>query len=829
MARFVSAAFAVLILTNGLLHAESPVDDDASEVAAEQVVSLDVNAVLRTLPNYQKQMQAFQRDVHRSEATLSKDRNEINQLAIRLKAAKPDSKEAESLRQELRDRETNLVTIAELQRKEFISRELKIYQEHYQKVVAEVDSYAKENNVSIVLRGERTVPPKQQQTQPQPHQKQPPQSQGQIISAGSSPVVWASDSADITQKIIDRLTPKPDARRSTASPATAGDSAPPAAAPGQRQGSWFSKFFGGGKSSADASAAKKGDASPAADPGRSAQKKPTVIRIRLHGEYPEGVQSHSIFGNTQVSLLALMQRFEKTAADKSVAAVILDIDGLDIGSARAYEICQAIARLRKAGKPVYAILSSAEMREYLVASACNEVVMVPAGMLTIPGVRAEVTFFKGLLDKLGLTFESMQMGKYKGAMEAFTRAEMSPSLRESMEAVVDDSFDAAVTAIAANRKLDEDRVKRLIDRGLFTASAAKESGLIDQTAYPDEFLESLRKKLGADSLNVVYPEKQKTSGVEVDLSGVGGMVKMMELVIGRKGSAGHTSGKQIAVVYAIGPIVEAESERGLFAESTVAPTTIIEALQTASKDPKVAAIVLRIDSPGGSAIASDLIWREVCQSKKPVIASMGDVAGSGGYYIAMGAKKIFAEPTTITGSIGVIGGKLVVKGLYDKLGITTDVIVRGKNSGVFSPTSPLSDGERAAMHDLLSDTYDQFVGKAAQGRRMPRKQLQKLAQGRIYTGQMAAANGLIDRVGTLHDAIVEAKQAAGLKADDKVDLLILPKPKSVFEQLFAEPSVSSKIFGGLQPAADLLAHAETLRRMFTNRILILMPYQVRLK
>ncbi len=240
----------------------------------------------------------------------------------------------------------------------------------------------------------------------------------------------------------------------------------------------------------------------------------------------------------------------------------------------------------------------------------------------------------------------------------------------------------------------------------------------------------------------------------------------------------------------------------------------------------MAAIVLRIDSPGGSATASDLIWRETVHVRKPLVASMSDVAGSGGYYIAMGAKKIIAAPGTLTGSIGVIGGKLVTRGLHEKLGMNTEVISRGANSGSLSSTQPFTPEERKAWTELLQETYHQFVGKAAEGRKMPYGKLESLAQGRLYTGRMAKNLGLIDELGTLKDAIAAAKTAAGLKADAEVELLVLPEPKSFFEQFFGDPSAETDFDSLLPEAFKILQQTNVLRHLLSERILLWMPYGV---
>jgi protease IV len=445
----------------------------------------------------------------------------------------------------------------------------------------------------------------------------------------------------------------------------------------------------------------------------------------------------------------------------------------------------------------------------------------------VPGVRAEVMFYKGLLDKLGLEFDALQMGKYKGAAEPMTRTSMSGPLRESMEAIVDDTYEDIVATLSTDRKLKDYQVKSLIDQGLFTAAAAKKAGLVDVVAYTDEFEDSLRAKLGKN-LEIVTNYKRKP--VDTDISGVGGLMKLMELMSGSQRTTEKSgSGKRIAIVYAVGPIVEGHSTSDLFGESSVGSTTLVEALRKASDDPKVVAVVLRIDSPGGSATASDLIWRETVRMKKPLIASMGDVAGSGGYYIAMSAKRIIAEPGTITGSIGVIGGKLVTKGLFDKVGLSTEVISRGKQAGALASDKPFTPEEREAWTELLKETYGQFVGKAAEGRKMPVAKLEALAQGRVYTGRMAKKNGLIDEIGTLRDAITAAKKAAGLSADADVDLLILPKTRSLIEQLMGEPSVATDVRAAMPEAVQILRQTKLLRQLLSQPAVLWMPYGVRMR
>ena len=586
----------------------------------------------------------------------------------------------------------------------------------------------------------------------------------------------------------------------------------------------------GAKPPAAAQPAKPAEAAKKPEPAKKDQKatKAKVVRFTLKKEYPEGPTHEGLFGELKTNLATLVERLDQTAGDKSVAAVWLRIEDPELGRGKINEVREAIGRVRKAGKPVYAELSSGETNEYLVAAACDQVAMPPSGSLVLPGVRAEVTFLKGLLDKIGIQFDMLQMGKYKGAAEPLTRTSMSPPLRESLEAVVDDTYQYIVGLIAKDRRKDEAQVKALLDQGLFSATAAQKAGLVDQVLYADQLQDEIRKRLKAEELNVVTNYKKKD--IDTDFSGLGGFMKFMELLMGGKEEPKAGKNKKIAVVYAVGPIIEGESTADMFGDGAVGSSTLAATLKKAGEDPKVVAIVLRIDSPGGSATGSDLIWRETVRIGKPFIASMGDVAGSGGYYIAMGANKVFAEPGTLTGSIGVIGGKMVVRGLFDKLGLNTEVISRGKMSGSLSANQPFSPEERKAWMALLEETYQQFVTKAAQGRKMDPKRLEELAQGRVYTGRMAKANGLVDELGTLGDAVAAAKRAAGLKPGEEVDLQVLPKPKTIFEQLFGgDQGLSSDLESIVPELSGSLRQIGQMRRLFVEPILLWMPYQVRLK
>jgi protease IV len=569
----------------------------------------------------------------------------------------------------------------------------------------------------------------------------------------------------------------------------------------------------------------------AADAEKSADAKPKKIRlasILVKEGYPEGAAPEGLFGELKPHLRELIERLDKAAKDEKISGLVLRLREPDIGLAKVDELRSAIGRIRKAGKKVYADVHSAGNKDYLVASACDEIIMPPSGSLMITGIEAQVIFFKGLLDKLGIQADFIQIGDFKGAAEPLTRESMSPEFRRQYEAVINDYYDQIVQSISGDRRLDPERVKELIDTGLFTAEQAREAKLIDRVAYEDQWRDELKKDLGADELVLERDYGKRKS--DTDFSGMAGLMKLMESVMGsQQQKAKSSKNPKIAIVYAVGAIMTGESAASLFSDETVGSDTIVKALREVEEDAKVKAVVLRVDSPGGSALASDLIWREVVKSKKPVIASMGDTAASGGYYISMGAKKIFAEPGTLTGSIGVVGGKLALRGLFDKLGVKSEVIGRGRNSGALSMTEPFTPAEREAWKRLMLDTYAQFTTKAAQGRKMDVKKLETMAQGRVFTGRMAAANGLADQLGTLDDAIAEARSMAGLKSDEKVDLLILPAPKSFLEQFLGGSMGETQIRALAPQLIDALKSAETLQKLFAEPSVMVMPYSVRFK
>src|SRR6202163_3733048 len=428
----------------------------------------------------------------------------------------------------------------------------------------------------------------------------------------------------------------------------------------------------------------------------------SVLALKISGALPDYVPDdpfRRLFGSQPQSLSSLMTQFRKAKADQRITAVMLDIDMSEAGWAKSEEIRGAIADFRTSGKPVYAYMETGLNKDYYIASACDKIFVPPPGELFTIGLAADVMFFRGSLDKLGIYPDIYQIGKYKSAGDTFTQKEMTPAHREFINALLEDLYGRYIEGIAKARSKSPDDVKALIDNAPYTAKQAKDAGLIDGALYHDEVEKELKKRLGYND------------GDELHIAGAGDYRQISQE------SLGLNKGERVAVVYAAGDITSGKSQWGGSGEETIGSDSLVKVINEARDDKTIKAIVLRIDSPGGSGLASDIIWRaiESAKEKKPVVVSMSDVAASGGYYIACNASKIVAEPSTITGSIGVLGGKPVVKGFYDWIGITNEYVLRGKNAGMFRETEKFSDTERKKFEEFIGTTYDDFISKVGKG------------------------------------------------------------------------------------------------------------------
>jgi protease-4 len=593
-------------------------------------------------------------------------------------------------------------------------------------------------------------------------------------------------------------------------------------------------------------AAADDETKPARDKDAATEKKAdekkadlVVAHIRLSGDLDEApVPADGLFGPPPENLGIKLDRIRKVATDDKAKALFLEIGELPIGFGKLHELRQAIAEVKAAGKKVYAYCEDPGTKEYLLG-LCADVFAIPeGGTVNLVGLRAEVTFYKDTLALLRLEVDVLRMGEFKGAVEPFIRDSLSPENKAQIKAMVDDNFDseivAAMVAARPGMKWTSEKLAALIDTGPFTAKRALELGLIDKVAYPDEFEAFVKKQAGPDGVKV-QKNYARPGGSGPDMSNP---FALFAALAGPKKKPESKKDK-VAVIYAVGGIDTGKGGFSPLTGETVGSETLVAAIREADENPTVKAIVLRIDSPGGSALASDLIWRAVTTCKKPVVASMGDVAASGGYYIAMGCRKIYAEPGTVTGSIGVFGLKLVTGGLEQWAGMKTEVVARGKNSGVNSSTFKWTDSERQVMQEVIESVYDTFVDKAVAGRqkagvKVTREELLKLAGGRVWTGRQAKANGLVDELGTLADAIAAAKELAGVDPKADLELLILPRPTSLLDKLM---DGDLKLpFGSLGAEARLVPGVEKALRMAgpllgTRRdpVKVLMPFVVEWK
>jgi protease IV len=462
------------------------------------------------------------------------------------------------------------------------------------------------------------------------------------------------------------------------------------------------------------------------------------------------------------SILDLLSLLQFLAADNKVKTVVLRIAPVGAGWSQVQTIARGLTELNEAGKKTIAFFERGGNREYYLAAHCSKIVAPPSTVVNLVGLMIEIVFFKELVDKLAIHPDLYAEGKYKSAIEAVTRKSSSRPAKEMTEGLVDGLYQQLVQGIAAARSIDESQVEKLIDGGPYTGMQAKEAGLIDSAGYYEEIVAELKKDKPLHRVSGTRYLRAWSSMTE------------NRIRYENKGS--------IAIVLVQGTITDGRAKSG-----GAGSRTLISNLRKVARNKNIKAVVLRVSSPGGSSLASDLIWRAIgeLKKKKPVIASMGDTAASGGYYVAMAADEVLVEPGTITGSIGVITGKMSFRGLYKKLGLLKEQFRRGDAAGIFSDYSPFSESEKKKIIGLMRQFYADFVGKVAVSRGMPVEEIEKLAQGRVYLGSEAIENGLVDKQGSLPDAIAIAKTRVGLPTNEPIELDLYPKPATIWKQLLS--------------------------------------------
>ena len=561
------------------------------------------------------------------------------------------------------------------------------------------------------------------------------------------------------------------------------------------------------------------------------------VEFTLSGTYAD-TKEMSLFGTASTKTMrGLFKKLDALKNNDEIAGIIFKIGNIGIGWGNLQEIRNKLNEFQETDKELIAYLESGGNAEYLLATTMDRIVLMPVGMLNITGLRSEIMFFKGLFEKLDIEADMLAMGKFKSGVEPFTRDSMSDAFRESMSSLLDDIYAQMLTKIADGRDdITADDAAALIDRGPFTAKEAKEAKLVDALKYYDELLDEINKKPDVELATKDDKKKRKVP----DLNSPFGLMQLFSMFTSPQRARAKAADKQIALIYASGPILP-DLNSPFSTTSLISPKTFKKAFEKAREDDAIKAVLFRVNSPGGSAIASDLIWREVMltQREKPVVVSMANMAASGGYYISMAAGTIVAQPGTLTGSIGVYGGKLNMKGLYNKVGLTKEIIPRGKNATLYSDYAGFSDTERERVEKMMKTVYEDFVNKAATGREKTFDEIDEIAQGRVWTGKQAKELGLVDELGGLDTALSIAKKQAGIAEDEKFGIIVLPEQKTFFEQMMesildeeAAISVPLPLQAAQQhPAFSMLSkHLHQITTWLTlfdrERVVTALPYDI---
>jgi protease-4 len=535
----------------------------------------------------------------------------------------------------------------------------------------------------------------------------------------------------------------------------------------------------------------------------------TVLQMNLADGvveyYPPSIRD--VFMVPPLTVRDVVDALARAAKDERVTALVARVGDARLGLASFQEIRDAVLAFRASGKRAVAVAETfgefgPGNGAYFLATAFDEIALQPSGDIGLTGLSSETPFVRGALDKLGVKPRLDHRREYKSAMNVFTETGFTAPHREASERVLESQFAQIVRGIAEGRGLTEDAVRALVAKAPLSADAARAAKLVDTVAYRDEVWDAFRNADGT------LPPRL----------GLGGY-------LARAGRAADDEGDVVALVYGVGSVHRGRSSWGTLSnEPTMGSDTVAAAFRAAVDDDEVRAILFRVNSPGGSYIASDTIWREVVRARrqgKPVVASMGDIAGSGGYFVAMGADRIVAQPGTVTGSIGVLAGKMVTGALWSRLGVEWGDLDTGPNASMWSPTKDYSPEQWQRLQEFLDRIYADFVDKAADGRALPRERMQEIARGRIWSGEDAKEIGLVDELGGFPVALRAVRELAGIAPDGAVRLRVFPRTKSPVEVALA------RITGGQEedeasiatPGDNILAQ---LRRVPEVRVLLSM-------
>jgi protease-4 len=551
--------------------------------------------------------------------------------------------------------------------------------------------------------------------------------------------------------------------------------------------------------------------------GPSVPSSATLV-LRPGGELQETVPDDvvgQVFGRDVKTVRGFIEGLRKAQRDPRIRSVLLMPSTLSLPYwAKVQELRNAIVEFRRSGKPVIAFLEYGGDREYYLASAADKVYLLPTSPLDLTGVASYEIFLRGALDKIGAYPDFLHIGDYKTAPNQLTETGFTPAHREMAESLNRDMYEQLIRGIAEGRGKSEDDVRALVDQGPFVPEEALRQGLVDDLAYEDQ-LDDRAPELrdGANDVRRIEGEDYERVRPE---------------------SVGFRPRSRIAVLYAVGTIVSGKSAFDPLNGSLLGSETLVDQIRRVRDDRSIAAIVLRVDSPGGSSIASDVIWRELMITRderpsRPLIVSMSDLAASGGYYIAMPGQVIVAHPATLTGSIGIYTGKMALGGTMTKLGVTTGKVTSGANADIYSPFEPFSPAQRTRVQDYMQGFYENFVEKAAEARRMTPEQIDAVAQGRVWTGRQAREHGLVDELGGLESAVRIAKERAKIAADEDVELVVYPPRRSLYEALTEQFGMGGggstwSVLAGTAERQAMAALTAPVRLFRRGEPLALMPF-----
>jgi len=562
-------------------------------------------------------------------------------------------------------------------------------------------------------------------------------------------------------------------------------------------------------------------------------KAPQVVRFDITGSITEtGAQSG--FGAPPKSLRKMLLALGDAAEDEDIEAIVLRINDASAGLAITQELHNALLEVRE-HKPIHAFVTGGGMKELLLAASCSDITVPPTHEWFLNGAGLDLMYFKRLLANIGVEFEVLQMGKYKSAMEPFASTSASDATRESYQALVDTIFEEVADGVAEGREMSPAMARNILSGGFYDTKQALDLDIVDHVDGELAFNDRLAEEYGED---FEFVDDYGSEDKDLDTSNP---FALFQELFGEQ-SEEEAEENTIALLYMIGGVEDGAPTEAAYEDQSISAYPLVAQLEALRKDDNVKAVVIRIDSGGGSAFASDQIWTAVkrCAEDKPVVASMGDVAASGGYYIPMGADYIFALPMTITGSIGVIGGKPNAKGLYDKIGLDTDSVSRGRTSNMFEINRAWRPEERAILMDLMNRIYVDFKTKVAECRGKTVDEIQEIAQGRVWSGRDALEIGLIDELGGLFDAVDKAEELAGLDPEADNPLAVYPKKLSfqkILERMLGVNSgfSASAFERAMGPAALILPegvkyHAELMIKLLQqDHVAVMMPVHLEIK